>query len=71
MLGAGDIKLMAVCVGFLGVQNGLLVMGCGLGLAVLWAFGKFLKTGLFWGQQLRLAPHLFGGYCLCLPLLCR
>lgn len=68
MLGAGDIKLMAVCVGVLGVRDGAAVIFCGL-LAVLiremWIV-KVWRDG-YWklrGRKVRLAPYLFGGYCI-------
>lgn len=65
MLGAGDIKLMAVCMGSLGMKNGLAVIFCGLLLALVHYGGKYIRKGIFWGQELRMAPYLFAGYCLC------
>ncbi len=72
LLGAGDIKLMALCVGVLGIDRGLLVIFCGL-LAVLafewWKESR--RIGLpVWeiryvclkGRAVRLAPYLFGSY---------
>lgn len=68
MLGAGDIKLMAVCVGVLGVRNGVIVIFCGLLAALareLWTV-KVWRDG-YWGlrgRKVKLAPYLFGGYCV-------
>ena len=68
MLGAGDVKLMALCVGILGVWDGLLMIFCGLILAFLWVLwkGRPWKYGYrcLFGVQVRLAPWLFLGYCL-------
>ena len=64
MLGAGDIKLMAVCMGILGFQRGLAVMFIGFFLALLHAVVRFAKNGVFRGQKFRLAPYLFVGYCV-------
>ena len=63
MLGAGDIKLMAVCMGILGFSDGLTVIFIGFALAFLHALMKAKKNGVFRGQKLRLAPYLFMGYC--------
>lgn len=41
MLGAGDIKLMAVCVGFLGVWRGLIMIFLGFLLAAIYSLWKF------------------------------
>ena len=66
-LGAGDIKLMAVCVGILGVWNGVLVLFAGMMLAL---FSACIKGGIYKhgylhmkNQELKLAPYLFAGYC--------
>ena len=68
MLGAGDIKLMAVCVGILGIWNGVCLIFSGMSLALLAASfrGKIWKYGMLHmkNQELRLAPYLFAGYCL-------
>ena len=64
MLGAGDIKLMAVCMGILGFSDGLTVIFIGFALAFLHALMKAKKNGVFRGQKLRLAPYLFMGYCV-------
>lgn len=68
MLGAGDIKLMAVCVGILGVRRGGVLIFLGLVLALLvtgWK-GMVWKYGWFGirGKKLRLAPYLLGGFFL-------
>ena len=68
MLGAGDIKLMAVCIGMLGIQRGGLLLFSGMLLALFVACvrGKIWKHGWLQmkNQELRLAPYLFAGFCL-------
>lgn len=68
LLGAGDIKLMAVCVGILGVDIGAGMILCGFVVALIveslrarvWLCGyQALK-----GMQVRLAPYLLLGYGL-------
>ena len=63
MLGAGDIKLMAVCMGVLGFHDGLTMTFIGFALARLHALVKAKRNGGFRGQKFRLAPYLFMGYC--------
>ena len=66
MLGAGDIKLMAVCVGVLDIWQGSIVIFLGMVLALVsagiqrkcWKYGWRAVRGM----KLRLAPYLFGGY---------
>ncbi len=68
MLGAGDIKLMAVCIGVLGIEAGVQMIGCGLVLALIveslranvWSCGYHGVKGL----KVRLAPYLFFGYMM-------
>ena len=48
MLGAGDIKLMALCTGLLGMGPGLLVIFTGLFLAALRAAGMIWQQGSLW-----------------------
>lgn len=68
MLGAGDIKLMAVIVGNAGIQGGCEILFLGMMLALLvfciqervWKYG-FLRMK---NRELRLAPYLFAGFCL-------
>ena len=68
VLGAGDIKLLAVSVGFLGIRQGAEMIFCGFLLALIvesiranvWNCGYL---GLM-GTKIRLAPYLFGGFCL-------
>jgi len=66
MLGAGDIKLMAVCVGILGVGRGSVLLFLGMFLAFLAAMvrGRVWKHGwlMIRGMKVRLAPYLLGGY---------
>lgn len=68
VLGAGDIKLMAVSVGVLGIEQGARMIVCGLLLAFVvesfranvWKCGYLGLRGI----KVRLAPYLFLGYCL-------
>ena len=62
MLGAGDIKLMAVCMGVLGFDSGIRMILCGFLTVLLRGLWRFLRTGKFWGQSVRLAGHLLAGY---------
>lgn len=55
MLGAGDIKLMALCPGILGVQDGLVVIFLGLALAAVRAAWKLCSRGILWERMARLA----------------
>lgn len=55
MLGAGDIKLMALCTGFLGIRNGILVIFLSLLSAAAYGSWKLLKRGIFWEKMSRLA----------------
>lgn len=68
VLGAGDIKLLAVSTGFLGVERGAKMIICGLLLALVVEIArtKAWKCGYpdFKGKKIRLAPYLFLGYCL-------
>jgi len=68
VLGAGDIKLMAVSIGFLGIERGMQMIVCGLLLAFIveslrtdrWKCGYLGLKGV----KVKLAPYLFFGYCL-------
>lgn len=68
VLGAGDIKLMAVCVGFLGIERGAqMIVGGLLSALVVESFrANAWKCGYLGlrGIRIRLAPYLFLGYCL-------
>lgn len=68
MLGAGDIKLMAVCVGILGAYDGGWMIFCGLLVALareMW-IARGWRDGYseFRGRKVRLAPYLLCGYGL-------
>lgn len=67
-LGAGDIKLMAVCVAVLGVWKGILVLFAGMVLALsrTWMFSMIRSRRYLpmKNQELKLAPYIFAGYCL-------
>ena len=66
MLGAGDIKLMAVCVGILGIWRGGVLIFLGMMLSLLASIvrGRVWKHGwlMIRGMKGRLAPYLLGGY---------
>lgn len=59
MLGAGDIKLMALCVGFLGFGDGLFVLFLGLGLAAARAGWLLMEKGVLWARMERLAHFIW------------
>ena len=54
MLGAGDIKLMAVCAGYLGLWDGIFVLFLGLLLGALRAAWILLKQEILWERMNRL-----------------
>ncbi len=68
VLGAGDIKLLAISIGFLGIERGAQMIVCGLLLALVVEIARanVWKCGYpdFKGMKVRLAPYLFLGYCL-------
>ena len=59
MLGAGDIKLMALCTGLLGMGPGLRVIFSGLLLAALRAAGMIWKQGSLWLRMERIGSFGF------------
>ncbi len=58
MLGAGDIKLMALCTGLLGMGPGLRVIFSGLLLAALRAAGMIWKQGSLWLRMERIGSFV-------------
>ena len=58
MLGAGDIKLMALCTGLLGMGPGLLVIFTGLFLAALRAAGMIWRQGSLWMRMERIGTFV-------------
>lgn len=58
MLGAGDIKLMAVCVGFLGLCDGVFVIFLGLGLGAFRAAFVLVKEEILWERLNRLGQFV-------------
>ena len=58
MLGAGDIKLMALCTGLLGMGPGLLVIFTGLFLAALRAAGMIWQQGSLWMRMERIGTFI-------------
>ncbi|MCD8083836.1 MAG: A24 family peptidase [Clostridiales bacterium] len=60
LLGAGDGKLIAVLVGWLGVWDGLCAVWTGLAVGGFWALGRILG-GYHVGRRFRtLYAHVFG-----------
>lgn len=62
MLGAGDIKLMALCVGILGAEQGIPVIFLGLSLAAMGAARILWREGTLWNRMERLGRF---AVCLC------
>ena len=58
MLGAGDIKLMALCTGILGMGAGLQVIFSGLFLAALQAAGMIWRQGSLWTRMERIGTFI-------------
>lgn len=54
MLGAGDIKLMALCTGILGLRDGTAVIFLGLFLAAVRAVYLLCSEGILWERMARL-----------------
>lgn len=54
-IGAGDIKLMGVITGFLGVWDGVLVIGLGMVFAAVAASYRMIKQGTVWFRLERAA----------------
>ncbi len=64
-LGAGDVKLMAIIVGFLGVMPGLTVLFSGLVISVISFIFSCAASGILTPKKkIKLAPSIFGGYVL-------
>lgn len=58
MIGAGDVKLMGLVTGFLGVWNGILVLCLGLLLAAGTAAYRMKKQGTLWTRLERLSQFI-------------
>lgn len=52
-LGAGDIKLMALCTGILGAWDGIYVIFLGMLFAAGWAAWRLWKEGQLWERMQR------------------
>lgn len=48
MMGAGDVKLMAVIAAWLGWHDGVVVIGYGFLIGAFWALLKMCLSGIFW-----------------------
>lgn len=57
MIGAGDVKLAAVLVGWLGPWTGGAGIGLGMVLGAVWALGKLIGQGNVLGPFLQLAAY--------------
>lgn len=58
MLGAGDIKLMALCVGILGITDGSFVLFLGFLCASAEALWRLGKRGILWSRLSGLAAFV-------------
>lgn len=58
MMGAGDIKLMAVCVGNLGTSDGVFMVFLGLSLAAVAAARIMCREGQLWIRLEKLAAFM-------------
>lgn len=58
MLGAGDIKLMALCTGILGVEDGVFVIFLGLLPAAVHAAWILYSDGILWERLKRLSDFV-------------
>lgn len=54
-LGGGDIKLMALCVGILGVSDGIFVLFLGLFLSAVSGSVRLIRSGTLWERLLSAA----------------
>ncbi len=70
VLGAGDVKLLGICMGFLGVSQGTAVIFCGLVLALIVEIVREKRWNCGYrdlrGVRVRLAPYILAGYCMVL-----
>ena len=75
MIGAGDIKLMGLIVGFSGLWDGIFILGLGFVIAAVSAACRMTRQGTVWlrleriarfekESLMRLGPYLFASYCL-------
>lgn len=48
MIGAADIKCMALICGYLGFSSGVRVIGAGMLMGAVWSLGRLLAAGLLW-----------------------
>lgn len=55
MLGAGDIKLMALCNGILGMEDGISVIFLGLMMAAVRSAYILYTENILWARMMRLA----------------
>ncbi|MDO5415847.1 MAG: A24 family peptidase [Lachnospiraceae bacterium] len=58
MIGAGDIKCMALICGYLGFASGFRVIGIGMIIGAVWSFAKLIHGNLFWERMSRLTAYV-------------
>lgn len=58
MIGAGDIKCMALICGYLGFSPGIRVIGAGMLMGAVWSLGKLLTKGLLRERIRYLAAYI-------------
>lgn len=58
MMGAGDIKSMALICGYLGSSEGIRAIGAGMALASVWGLVKLLRRGILRDRLRYLAAYL-------------
>ncbi len=58
MLGAGDIKLMALCAAILGMEDGLIIIFSGFLLAAVNGACTLIKEGLLWEKMARISRFM-------------
>ena len=58
MLGAGDIKSMALICGYLGFSSGIRAIGAGLALASVWGIIELKRRRILWDRLRYLVAYL-------------
>ncbi len=57
MIGAGDVKLAAVLIGWLGIGTGGAGIVLGMILGAVWSLGKLIRQGNFFGPLIQLSAY--------------
>lgn len=63
LLGAGDVKIMALCVGYLGAEDGIMVLFLGFLLAAVPCARKLIREGQLYSRLSKIAEFAL---CICL-----